>query len=89
MHCSCISDVKCPKGLVYDECHVKLDDFCYRGFAKSIWSLLNKNRHKKESAGVLKLCFSLSKSLLGTQSEDFWCLTEAQECRLFLSRRQI
>lgn len=29
-----VSDVQCAKGLVYSECHDKLDDFCYGGFGE-------------------------------------------------------
>lgn len=29
-----VSDVTCPEGLVYDECRIKLDDFCNGGFVK-------------------------------------------------------
>lgn len=39
--------------------------------------------------GGFKLYFSLSKSLLGAQREDSWCLNGAHERRLFLSRRQV
>lgn len=78
---SCVSDVTCPRGLVYDECRLKLDDFCFRGFVKSIWSSLNKKKTKAERSELL--------SLLDAQREDSWYFTGAQEYWLFLSRRQI
>lgn len=85
IHFSCVSDVTCPKGLEYDECRLKLDDFCFRGFVKSICSLLNKKTNIKTKAGRFKLV----PSLLDAQGEDSWYLTGAQEYRLFLSWRQV
>lgn len=49
----CVSDLTCPKGLVYDECRFKLDDFCYRGFVECIWLWLSVKGKKERTLRVL------------------------------------
>lgn len=74
-----VSDVTCAKGLVYDECRFKLDDFCYRGFVKCIWLLfIVKQKYLRYLA-----------FLYSAQSADSWSLPGPQERWLFLSQRPV
>lgn len=78
-----VSGVTCPKGLVYDECREKMDDFCYGGFVTftdSIFTLIIEPR-----MFLLEFFLFLSFHFF-VQSALYRSLPGETQYRLFLSQ---